>query len=267
MPQVTEINVYPIKSCGRIAKDTAAVGPRGLDGDRRYMLVDENGRFVTQRQHPRMALIRVTELEADGYRIEAPGRPPLALPRSRDSGEEVVVTLWRSRVEATLVDDESSRWFAEFLGLPCRLVYMAEHQHRAVPNAAAQFDDEVGFADAAPLLLISQASLEDLNSRLPAPVSMRRFRPSLVVSAERPFAEDSWRRLRIGDVELEIGWSCARCVLTTVDPDTGVKDPGGEPLKTLRSFRKTDGGVMFGQNVIPRSFGRIRVGDRVEVVT
>lgn len=266
MPQVTEINVYPIKSCGRVAKASAVAGPRGFDGDRRYMLVDENDRFVTQRQHPRMALINVTETANGDFRIEAPGKPALELPRSWDSGKEIVVTLWRNQVEATLVADEFGGWFADFLGFPCRLVHMAEHQHRAVPNPAAQFDDEVSFADAGPLLLISEASLDDLNTRVPEPVSMRRFRPSLVVTADTPFAEDSWRRLRIGEVELDIAWSCSRCLLTTVDPETGIRDPGGEPLKTLRGYRKSDGGIMFGQNAIPRAFGRISVGDRVDII-
>ena len=265
MPQVTAINVYPIKSCGGIARRSAEVLRRGLDGDRRYMLVDSSGVFLTQRRHPRLALVRIEE-DDGGYRIDSPGLETLRLPREWPEGPAVDVRVWRDQVEATSLPDEIGGWFAEVLGLPCRVVYMAEHQHRAVPNDAAAFDDEVGFADAAPLLLASDASLADLNARLPAPVVMRRFRPNLVVDGETPFVEDTWRRIRIGAVELEVAWPSTRCVLTTVDPETGVMDPGGEPLRTLRSFRRGPNGVLFGQNVIPRRLGTIRVGDEVEVL-
>jgi uncharacterized protein YcbX len=290
MPRVVELNVYPIKSCGRIGRESAVVEARGLAGDRRYMLVDANGEFLTQRRHPRMALIRIADEGAEGFRVETPGQEPLRLPWRWPTGPTLPVTIWRSHVEATAVAPEIGEWFSDFLGLACRLVFLAEHQHRAVPNEAAHFDDEVGFADAAPLLVISDASLAELNARLPAPVSMRRFRPNLVVTAERPFAEDEWKRMRIrrgddsrggdgdgggdggdGDkdteasVVLEIAWASARCVLTTIDPDTGVPDPGGEPLRTLRGFRRGPRGVLFGQNVIPRRLGTIRVGDRVDV--
>jgi len=264
MPQVTAINVYPIKSCGGIARRSAELRERGLEGDRRYMLVDAEGVFLTQRRHPRLALVRIADADG-GYRIEGPAGPPLHLPREWPEGPAVEVRIWRDRVEATLLPDEVGGWFADLLGFPCRMVYMAEHQHRAVPNDAAAFDDEVSFADAAPLLLTSDASLAELNARLPAPVTMRRFRPNLVVDGEQPFEEDSWRRIRVGEAELEVAWPSARCVLTTVDPDTGAMDPAGEPLRTLRSFRRGPGGVLFGQNLIPRRLGTLRVGDHVEV--
>lgn len=263
-PQVTEINVYPIKSCGRISRDSGMVVERGLAGDRRYLLVDENGEFLTQRRHPTMALIQVID-EVNGYRLEAPGQPSLKLPHVWQGGDERRVTIWRTTVEATAVADDIGEWFTRFLGFPCALVYMGPDQHRAVPNAAAKFDDEVSFADAAPLLLTTEASLEDLNARLAAPVSMRRFRPNIVVTADLPFAEDGWRYLRVGEAEFEVAWPSARCVLTTVDPDTGIKDARGDPLRTLRGFRRTSAGIMFGQNLIPRRLGRISVGDLVEV--
>jgi uncharacterized protein YcbX len=265
MPQVTALNFYPIKSCGGIGRRSAEVRARGLDGDRRYMLVDAEGVFLTQRRHPRLALVRIAE-DGGGYRVDGPGLEPLHLPREWPEGPTIEVRVWRDRVEATVLPDEIGGWFADVLGFPCRVVYLAEHQHRAVPNDAAAFDDEVGFADAAPLLLTSDASLAELNGRLPAPVTMRRFRPNLVVDGDRPFVEDEWRLLRIGDVELEVAWPSTRCVLTTVDPETGVMDPGGEPLRTLRSFRRGSAGVLFGQNVIPRRLGTIRVGDEVEIL-
>jgi uncharacterized protein len=270
MPHVTEINIYPVKACGRVARDSEVVGPRGLEGDRRYMLVDAAGRFLTQRQHPRLALIRVADDDARGYRLDAPGMPQLTLPRAWDAGSvpaasEVAVTIWRTQVHATAVGDEAGAWFAHFLGVPCSLVYQSRDQHRAVPNPAAQFDDEVSFADGAPLLLTSEASLAELNSRLDEPVTMRRFRPNLVVDADEAFAEDAWRYLRVGEAEFDVAWPCSRCVVTTIDPETGIKSPSGDPLRTLRGFRKTEGGVMFGQNLIPRRLGRIGVGDLVEI--
>lgn len=265
MPRVTAINVYPIKSCGGIARQSAEVRARGLDGDRRYMLVDGDGVFLTQRRYPQLALVRVADDGDGGFRVDAPGRPTLRLPRAWPDGPSVEVTVWRDRVQATALPDEIGAWFAGVVGLPCRIVYMADDQHRAVPHDAAAFDDEVSFADAAPLLLASEASLADLCSRLPSPIAMRRFRPNIVVDGDAPFVEDGWRRIAVGEAELEVAWPSARCVLTTVDPDTGAMDPAGEPLRTLRSFRRGPGGVLFGQNLIPRRLGTLRVGDHVEV--
>ncbi len=267
MPRVTAITVYPIKSCGGIGRQSVEVRARGLDGDRRYMLVDRDGSFLTQRRHPQLALVRVSDDDGGGFRVDAPGQPTLRLPRAWPDGPVVEVVVWRDRVEATALPDEIGAWFAGVLGMPCRLVFMADEQHRAVPNDAAAFDDEVGFADAAPLLLTSEASLGELCSRLPAPIAMRRFRPNIVVDGDAPFAEDRWRRIAVGETELEVAWPSARCIVTTIDPETGVKDPGGEPLRTLRTFRRAPaGGVLFGQNVIPRRLGTIRVGDPVEVL-
>jgi uncharacterized protein len=266
MPQVTAINVYPIKSCGGIGRQSAEVRTRGFDGDRRYMLVDDAGVFLTQRRHPRLALVHVEDDDGGGYRLDAPGLETLRLPREWPEGPATSVRVWRDQVEATELPDEIGGWFAELLGFSCRVVYLADHQHRAVPNDAASFGDEVGFADAAPLLMTSEASLADLNARLPAPVTMRRFRPNLVVDGDRPFVEDAWRRIRVGEAELDVAWASTRCVLTTVDPETGVMDPAGEPLRTLRSFRRGASGVLFGQNVIPRRLGAIRVGDEVVLI-
>src|SRR5690606_28029783 len=266
MPRVTAINVYPIKSCGGIARQSAEVRARGLVSDRRYMLVDADGTFITQRRHPRLALTRVADDGDDGFRVDAPGHSTLRLPWVWPSGPRVEVPVWRARVPATALPDEIGAWFEDLVEMPCRIVYMPDGWHRAVPNEAAAPGDEVSFADAAPMLLTSEASLEDLCSRLPSPISMRRFRPNIVVDGDGPFVEDGWRRIAIGETELEVAWPSTRCVLTTIDPDTGVKDPAGEPLRTLRTFRRGPNGVLFGQNVIPRRLGTIRVGDRVEVL-
>lgn len=256
------LHIYPIKSCRGISVERAEVEPRGLRGDRRYMLVDGNGRFLTQREHPRMALIDVA-LEHDGYRVEAPGQPPLHVPVALAAGAECEVRIWRDTVQATLAAEEFNIWFSKIMGFACGLVYLAEHQHRPVQHDAAGFDDEVGFADAAPLLLISTGSLADLNSRLAEPVAMRRFRPNVVVESGEAFVEDTWRSFEAGEARFDAGWQCSRCVLTTIDPATGEKDAGGEPLETLKSYRRVGPKVMFGQNMIPRRCGTIRVGDTV----
>lgn len=219
-PKVAELVIHPIKSCRGVSVRAARVGPRGLEGDRRYMLVDTDGRFLTQREHPRMALIGLA-LDGDAFLVTAPGREPLVVPRALDGALERRVRVWRSELDAAVADDDVNGWFSEYLGFACSLVYMTDGHHRAVTHPSARDGDEVGFADDSPLLLISTASLADLNTRLERPVAMRRFRPNLVVTAERPFAEDEWGRIRIGGVQLDVGWPCKRCVLTTVDPETG----------------------------------------------
>jgi uncharacterized protein YcbX len=266
MARVSRLFVYPIKSCRGIEVDTARLTPRGLDGDRRYMLVDAEGRFLTQRQHGRMALL-VPAFQGDELIVTAPGREALHLPRALDPArhESCRVQVWQDTVEATLADADINVWFSEFMGFACGLVYLAEEQHRAVPNPAANFDDEVGFADGAPLLLISEPSLDELNRQLSRPVGIERFRPNLVVTADRPHAEDGWATLAIGAVRLEVAWPCSRCVLTTVDPATGERDPEGEPMVTLLRYRRRDRKVYFGQNLIPRALGRIAVGDECAI--
>jgi uncharacterized protein len=263
--QVSELHIYPIKSCRGIAVPSAEVEARGLACDRRYMLVDAKGRFLTQREHPRMALIDV-QPAAGGWRVAAPDRPPLHVPVRPAGGRECEVNVWRDTVQATLAPEDLNFWFSEFMGFACGLVYMDEHQHRPVTHASAEFDDEVGFADSAPLLLISAGSLADLNGRLAKPVTMRHFRPNIVVDGAAPFAEDAWRTIGIGGAEFAVAWPCSRCVLTTIDPATGEKDARGEPLETLKSYRRVGARVMFGQNLIPRSFGAVRLGDAVHVL-
>ncbi len=266
MLKVTEINIYPIKSTQRIALRESKVLPRGLPWDRRWMLVDDRGRFITARDHPRLAMVRtvvkegVLEVHADGGNaLEVPLQPPDRVFTS--------VTVWRDLCDAHMVGAEADAWFSDYLGLSCRLVQMTDELVRGVDLDYGKADDEVSFADGFPLLLISQASLADLNLRLETPVSMRRFRPNLVVDGERAYAEDQWRQIRVGEVEFAGVKNCSRCIFTTIDPDTGVKDPNTEPLRTLGSYRRRpQGGVYFGQNLIPRSGGVIHVGDKVEIL-
>jgi uncharacterized protein YcbX len=263
--KVTEINIYPIKSTRRIGLQESEVLPRGLPWDRRWMLVDAAGGFVTARQHPTLTMVQ-TGFKGDVLQVSAPGRSSLQLPLTPPELRLTTVTVWRDSCDAVLAGAEADAWFSDYLGFACRLVQMTDELVRGVNPDYGQAGDEVSFADGFPLLLISEASLSDLNRRLQTPVSMRRFRPNLVVDGELAYGEDRWRRMRIGDVEFEGVKNSSRCVFTTIDPDTGIKDPQQEPLRTLSTYRRRpQGGVYFGQNLIPRSGGVIRVGDRVEI--
>ncbi len=258
--RVSALVVYPIKSCGGVELGRARVERRGLERDRRFMLVDEQGSFVTQREEGRLALTRLGVAEGV-VRVTAEGQPPLALSAEPAAGERIRVRVWDDDTEG-LVQPEASAWFSRFLGRPVRLVHMPPDVRRPVDPGYGQAGDEVGFADGFPLLLISEASLEELARRLERPVEMRRFRPNLVVTGASPHAEDGWRRFRVGTLTFRAVKPCSRCLITTRDPDTG--ELGKEPLATLAGYRKQDGKVMFGVNVIPDGPGEIAVGDVVE---
>jgi len=266
MTVVAGIRIYPVKSCRGIDAETAVVERRGLAHDRRHMLIDANDRFVTQRQHPQMALIGVTQ-DATGLTLTAPGAEPLRIAATQRFDACARVTIWRGGADAAIAPDDVNQWLTRHLGFDCRLVRMDAEHHRAVAHESAQSGDEVSFADGAPLLLASLASLRELNARLAKPVSITQFRPNLIIDDSAAFAEDAWQRIRIGGAELEVAWPCARCIMITIDPETGRADGDGEPLRTLRTFRQVGRGVMFGQNVIPRRLGPIAVGDRVEIVS
>lgn len=264
--KVTEINIYPIKSTRCIALNESVVLARGLPWDRRWMLVDENNKFVTARQHPALATVQ-TKIDGDSLVVVAGDAEVLHLPLRPQQRETAQVTLWRDSVDAVLANTGADTWFSDFLGISCRLVQMTDELTRGVDQDYGQPGDEVSFADGFPLLLITEASLADLNSRLDNPVDMRHFRPNLVVDGDIPYAEDRWQRFRVGEVEFEGVKNCSRCVFTTVDPDRGTKSPDKEPLRTLSTYRRRpEGGVFFGQNLIPRGSGVIRVGDPVTLL-
>lgn len=254
--------VYPIKACAGIALERAEVIERGLAGDRRYMLVDRNGKFITQRELPKLCLVS-TGFDGDQLALSAPGVGGLSVPRSLDHGERVPFQVWSSQGHA-LRHGEGSRWFSEFLGRETSLVYMPDDERRAVNPARARPDDVVSFADGYPLLLISEESLSDLNLRLDEPLEMRRFRPNLVIAGAQPYGEDHMTALRIGAVTFRGVKRCDRCSVTTVNPDTGER--GKEPLRTLAQYRQADGKVWFGMNLIHDHGGSLALGDDVEVL-
>lgn len=260
MPTVSALHVYPIKSCRGVSVDRAEVVRRGLAHDRRWMVVDAGGRFVTQRAQPRMALVDVA-IEGDALRLEAPGMGALLIPLEVERGERRAVEVWGDRCEG-VVHGEASAWFSSFLGIACALVHMPADVERAVEPESARPGDLVSFADGFPFLLTSEASLDDLNGRLVEPVSMIRFRPNIVVRGAPPFAEDGWGPVRIGSLGFVVAKKCVRCTIPTVDPQSGRR--GKEPLRTLARYRNEDGEVMFGVNLVHDGAGEVRVGDSVE---
>jgi uncharacterized protein YcbX len=258
---VSEIMIFPVKSLRGIALDETFVEPRGLRFDRRWLVVDANDRFVTQRTRPRMALIAVKGQDG-GLALVSPSMPPLHVPAVA-TGIERRVTIWRDAVLTRDVGDAAAVWLSAALEMSCRLVQMPESTERKVNPAYSMPGDIVSFADGYPFMLISQASLDDLNARLPFPLPMRRFRPNLVVEGATPFAEDTWKRVRIGNIVFRVVKPCERCIIPTVDPEAGVF-AGKEPLRTLATYRNVGSKVLLGQNLIAEGMGVLHVGDSVQ---
>jgi uncharacterized protein len=262
---LSEINIYPVKSLGGISLTSAIIEERGLQYDRRWMLVDENNQFMTQRKIHKMALIKM-QISAAYLQASMVNMPDLRIPFAPQTSERITVTIWDDTCQAVVVSKEVNEWFSEALQIPCRLVYMPDDSIRPVDHTYAKNNEFVSFADAYPFLLIGQASLEDLNQRLSQAVPMNRFRPNLVATTSIPFEEDQWKSIRIGETLFHLLKPCARCVLTTIDQQTGMA--GKEPLKTLSSYRTTNNKVLFGQNLIWGRQGiQITQGDKLEVVS
>ena len=268
--RLASITLYPVKSAAGVDLDASRIEARGLVGDRRWMVVDPEGQCLTGREHPRLVLVRA-RLGDGGLRLEAPGTTPLTVARAGTEpgrGGARPVTVWGEDCRGVDAGEEAAGWFSDLLETPARLVEMTDECLRPADPDVARPGDLVSFADCYPVLVIGRSSLDELSARLGVPTSMRRFRPNLVVEGAPPFAEDHWWRLRIGEVEFEGAENCERCTFPTIDPDTGVKDPGREPMRTLATFRRRpEGGVFLGQNLIPRTLGTVRVGDEVEVLT
>jgi uncharacterized protein len=259
--RVTELHVYPLKGAHGVAVREMQIDDFGPHGDRRWLAVDGNGTFISQREVHRLALVRTAldgaalVLSADGHgsvRVEAPLE-----------GERRRVRIWHDEADAIDAGAEGAAWLSTLLGQDVRLVRMPDDSIRPVDATYGQPGDRVSFADALPFLIASQASLDVLNARLPEKLPMNRFRPNIVVGGVGPYAEDGWTRIRVGAVPLDVVKPCARCVVTTIDQETAVA--GREPLRELARYRKVGAGVMFGMNAIHRGRGAIRVGDAVEI--
>lgn len=262
---VARLFVYPVKSLGGVELSEAEVEARGFRHDRRWMIVDDAGVFRSQRRFPRMALVSVRVGE-DSLLLDAPGMPTLEVPFEGTPGESVLsVSVWGDEVRAVAVGPRADRWFGEFLGVRCRLVRMPDDAVRPVDPKYSLAEDKTSFSDGYPFLLLSQASLDDLNGRLAEPLPVDRFRPNIVVEGCGAFAEDGWGRVGIGDLPFRVAKPCARCAITTVDQKTAARSK--EPLRTLATYRKRGSAVLFGQNLIHDGTGALRVGDAVEILT
>jgi uncharacterized protein len=265
---LASLHIYPVKGCRAVDLDEAAVEPWGLAGDRRWLIVDADYQFMTQRKHPALARLVIAYGPGADITATCDGYPSLRVAAPDDSAELLKVTVWRSTVLAAAAGPEADAWFSAYLGEPVRLVYLDDPTRRAVDPEFGADGDTVSFADGYPLLLTSTGSLDQLGEWLTAagdqPVPMNRFRPNVVVSGYPPWDEDRWRRVRIGSVSFRVAKPCGRCVVTTTDQITGER--GGQPLKMLAARRRFGKNLVFGQNIIPDSPGHIRVGDPVEVV-
>ncbi len=260
MLSISHLYIYPIKSLAGISIPQSMVERRGLQFDRRWMIVDEKGKFLTQREFPAMALLK-TGIEKTKLTVNA-GADHLEMPLTLVDGKSVEVEVWDSRCAAFEAGETINNWFSKQLGTKCRAVYMPNSVERKLDPAYALSDDNISsFADAYPILLIGQASLDDLNGRLTEPISMDRFRPNIVFSGAKAFAEDEMKHFTINKMDFYGVKLCSRCMITCTNQQTA--EVGKEPLKTLATYRNFNNKIMFGQNIIPAATGVISVGDEM----
>ena len=261
-PVLADIFVYPLKSARGIRLSEAEIGDLGPKLDRRWMLVGEDGKVISQREQPRMALLEVA-VEEDELRVGTGERVPLRIPLEPPTGEKISVDMLGSRIVVRDGGSVAAEWFSAFLGVRCRLAGVSPETVRPVDPGYGP-GGHTTLTDGYPFLLLSEESLEELNQRLAEPLRMNRFRPNLVVRGGGPYAEDRWRRFRAGGVTFNVVKPCPRCVVTTVDQERGAK--GGEPLRTLATYRRFRGRVYFGQNVVHSGRGTLEAGSPIELL-
>lgn len=261
--KVTELAIYPVKSLRGKSLQTMSIDPLGPVGDRRFMVTDVNGLFLTQRQHSRMCLIDAALVE-NTLQLSAPDMPLLRIEPTAAFEISNRVTVWRDVVEALDMGADAAAWLSRYLGVDARLQYMPDNCRRPIDPLYGQPGDYVSFADGFPILLITEASMRAFNNVLPQPIGTDRFRPNIVIDGDIPYAEDNWRRLRIGKLEFDIVKPCSRCVIPSIDPLTGMKQSC--VVQALAKTRRRGDAVYFGQNLIHRDIGVINVGDTVTVL-
>ncbi len=261
-PVLSEINVFPVKSIASVRQHCANIEPEGLQFDRRYLITFPDGSMVTARKYPQLVKVHAT-LQPGGLLLQYPGRRPLILDTTTFAMTLTAAQVWKDQFQAYTTTEAASQWFSAIIGEPVQLLYLGETSLRVGGRAGVK----VSFADGYPLLMISEASLQALNDRSPVTHSMKQFRANLVVSGSNAFEEDTWKRFRIGDVVFEAREPCSRCILTTVNPETGTLNADREPLSTLATFRMgANGKVHFGQNLVPLNEGVIHQGDSIKVL-
>lgn len=267
--QLSQISVYPIKSTAGIELSRSWVDELGLSFDRRFVLTDDQGQFITARTEPTLCLIQAN-VTATGLVLTAPDMPKLIINYQQLTDTYQNVAVWNDSINAQQGSSEHHQWFSRYLKRPCQLLHFGDLSTRKVPTSSSR-SNQLAFADGYPLLLISQASLNDLNTRCPTVISMSQFRPNLVVDNCEAFAEDTWSHIRIGEVEFKLSKPCSRCIFTTINPDTAEKHPLQEPLASLKAYRQAGEGdlkgeILFGQNLIPLNQGQIKTTDTVTII-
>jgi uncharacterized protein len=266
MLQISHLFIYPIKSLGGIALQNVKLTDRGLEHDRRWMLVDEHDQFLTQRTFPRMALLKTAIKENKLIVFEKDHiEDSLTLDLEPTLGEKFQVDVWDDNCEAHHISATADVWFSKKLGRNVKLVYMPNSSRRSVDKKYALQNDITSFTDGYPILLIGQSSLDDLNSRLDEPVPMNRFRPNIVFTGGSPYQEDEMKHFTINELEFFGVKPCGRCVMTTINQDTATA--GKEPLRTLSMYRTTNNKVNFGQNILHTGICRIHVGDEIRLIS
>lgn len=267
MLRLSTLYRFPLKSGKGEQLSGVHLDSLGVVGDRRWMLVDAaTGRFLTQRADPKMSQLSALWNDAGGLTLSADSLGALDVSVPCADTDLRGVTIWRDTLRVPDAGDEAADWLSRFVGRAVRLVYVPLERARATEAGYGRDDDKVAFADGYPLLLIGQASLVDLSKKVGRRLEMLRFRPNLVIEGSEAYAEDSWKRIRIGDVEFRVVKPCSRCILTTVDPSTGERDSAREPLATLSTYRKQEDGIMFGQNLVNDSEGVLEVGMPVTIM-
>ena len=262
---LSTIIIYPIKSLAGIRLNESKVEKYGLNNDRLIMLVDENGLFVTQRKYPQLALINVQLVEHQ-IKLVVNNHSELIIDEESFLKSSFPVKIWKDQCRAFVAKKLVNDWFSLYLNLSVKLVRYNHQEPRLSDKEFSKAGDVVSFADGFPLLVISQASLNELNSRLEKSVSLLNFRPNIVIDGCEAYEEDDWKKIRIGEIEFDVVKKCSRCILTTVDPKTGIKNLNGQPLKALSDYRKTKEGILFGMNLIPRSSGIIRLNNSIKIL-
>ena len=261
-PVLNEIYVYPVKSLAGIKVSNWVVNKKGLLHDRKWMLIDSNNQFLSQRRLPKMVLIK-TQLTEDQLILSTESSGSITLPLYPDDGTTIDTTIWHDQCAANTTSPEVDQWLSDFLDIDCKLVYQADDIIRPVDPHYASTTDQVSFADGFPFLIISDASLDSLNQAMNLQLPIERFRPNLVISQCKSYAEDSWREISINNISFRLPKPCSRCSVPTIDTKTAQTNK--EPLTTLNRLRKWNNQVYFGQNALHDNTGRLSIGNAVEI--
>ncbi len=262
MPYISELITYPLKSAKGISSKKLKLNTRGPEFDRDWMVINSNKRFLSQRQHPSMCLIE-TKLSNNCLTLTAPKKTPITIDFDSNSNTQNVV-VWGDQVPASDCGDEAAAWISNYLSTECRLVHMPKETLRLVDTVYAKQNETVSFADGFPSLIISQASLDDFNSKLERPITMAHFRPNIIIESCPPFAEDEWQVIKVNGITFSLVKPCSRCIIPAIEPESGSKRM--DIIKALSKHRRRGNATYFGQNALHDTQGIIQVGDEVEIL-